>query len=283
MGYAHSVAIFVLFSILIGAPVQSSTVPVSSAVTENYPNITVVIGDKGSGKSTFIKFIAGDPAQLYSKPIKNNNGETVGFTFVDIDQKNGGKAPQSSLEVPQCTLESQTNSPICEFSGFEDNSRSQFMKKAKAIKFVFVVKYNSMLPGGDNKDFIKLAKSVTDMIKSIDKFTHGIFLVATRVDAEKADNDVVDNVVKYLENVRNEYSGSTQQNEKGLQQRKNIVKFVEALLETNAAGHRKIDFIRQPKQEGLISNIPSMQERKQSLLKLLQETKFVQYSSDDFN
>jgi len=73
-------------------------------LVEEYKNVILVLGTSGSGKSTFIQWMAGENVEVISKKI---NGE---FIIEDGNKRIGNSTTKSMTKFPELIVERQTNS-----------------------------------------------------------------------------------------------------------------------------------------------------------------------------
>lgn len=262
--------------------------------TSTHPNVVLVLGNSGVGKSTLVHYTIGDNSQLISTEIIDpETGEPTGdYSIKDTKQKIGNSAIYSHTKIPELMFDTKTNTSFYDCPGFEDNRNAKYdiagtyftkkiLDRAKKIKFVFVVNYASVIVNSDKQNFLSVAKHATDIVKNVDKFKNAISLIATKVNDEKSDQMVLRTIATYLSTAKRELlkklsdDGNNERNDTipNLIQEKNIIKFIDGLLVRDGnKSYTKIGFIRQPKQPGPLSDIEAMQKHKLSLLKLLHET-----------
>ncbi|KAF7989470.1 hypothetical protein HCN44_008144 [Aphidius gifuensis] len=253
-------------------------------------NIVLVLGNTGAGKSTFVQFMAGN--NLSSVAVLNSRGIKTGkYIIIDEHAKIGTSSVNSHTEVPDLVIDVKTNTSIYDCPGFSDTRDAEhdiagtyFIKKvtdiAKKIKFVFMVNYSSVQSGYDRTDFMRLLKHATNMIKNITKYQDSIAIVATKVDNNESNNEVITTITAFLEEVKQELIKKPDLNN-------NMIQFINALLTTNETEdqiYTKIGFFKKPNKAGLLSTMKTFQDNKKSLEKLLHNnTKFIEIdNSDDF-
>ncbi|GIY51975.1 uncharacterized protein CEXT_422351 [Caerostris extrusa] len=85
-------------------------------LTEDHRNVILIMGNTGSGKSTFTQWIAGDNSKLISKEVKADTGE-----FIIIDNNRISDSTIKSKTVfPELVVDSRTNAAYYDCPGFSD-------------------------------------------------------------------------------------------------------------------------------------------------------------------
>lgn len=155
-----------------------------------YKSISLVIGNTGAGKSTFLQWIAGDDNKLIAREIGNETGE---FIIEDGNIRIGNSTITSKTTFPELVVDYKTKAAYYDCPGFSDTrsvshdiAGTYFLKKltdhAERFKIIMTVGYPSVREGVDRQDIMKLMKHTTEFIKNIEKFQNSIALMVTKVD-----------------------------------------------------------------------------------------------------
>ncbi|CAL1269492.1 unnamed protein product [Larinioides sclopetarius] len=156
---------------------------------DNYKDLILILGNTGSGKSTFKQWLAGDNTKLISRETTKGTEEYI----IEDRERISDNTVKSKTIIPELVIDTKTNSAYYDCPGFSDThgasndiAHTYFIKKvidhSKSVKMVFVISHSSVRKGVDRQDFMKLVKHVTDLVKDIEKFRNSIAIVATKVD-----------------------------------------------------------------------------------------------------
>jgi len=115
-------------------------------ISDQYKNITLVLGNTGAGKTTFMQWIAGDNDKLIAKEVTKGSGEYI----IEDGNRIGSSTIKSKTVFPELVIHSETNTAFYDCPGFSDTrstskdiATTYFIKKltdhAEQIKMVFVV------------------------------------------------------------------------------------------------------------------------------------------------
>ncbi|CAL1285800.1 unnamed protein product [Larinioides sclopetarius] len=257
---------------------------------EKYKDVIMILGNTGSGKTTFIQWIAGDNSKLISKETEEGSGE-----YIIEGPGISNSTLKSETIFPELVIDAATNAAYYDCPGFSDTqgtsreiAETYFIKKVldflESLKMVFIINHSSVRKGVDRQDFMKLLRHVTDLVKDIKKFEHSIAMVATKVDNQyiKQGGDIVlvgdDKVIAAIAGFLQEVKQYLEDNLKlsnliDIEKRfyENAIKFVEILLEKQGQNYPRIGIFRRPDMPGPVSNIPLLQEGKQHIGKILHE------------
>lgn len=271
-------------------------------LSEQYKNVTLVLGNTGAGKSTFIQWMAGDNNKLVSKEVVEGTGE-----FIIEDGNRIGSSINSKTLFPERVVDSKTNAAYYDCPGFSDTrstsydiAATYFIKKladhAKNVKIVLVVGYPAVRKGVDRQDFVQLMRHATDLIKNIRKFRNSIAIAITKVDNQTVKRGKVFSLVpdeKIIETI----AGFLQEVKQGLEDKlkiaaianeekifcNNAIKLVNVLRTKNNKNYTRIGIFRRPDELGPLSNITLLQQGKKHIEKILyEELKFTKKSNNDF-
>ena len=142
---------------------------------EQNENLTLILGNTGAGKTTFLQWIAGDNSKL----IATEKSPGV-FNIEDGNRISTANLKSKTL-FPELVVYSRTNSAFYDCPGFMDTRGTShdiavtyFIKKvadhAKWLKLIFIVSYSSLEEGGSRDDFKNLLRHGTNLVKNIDKY-----------------------------------------------------------------------------------------------------------------
>src|SRR5277367_653677 len=184
---------------------------------DRHKNVTLILGNTGSGKTTFIQWIAGDNDKLIAKEVAQ--GEYI----IEDGNRIGTATIKSKTIFPELVLDQNTGAAYYDCPGFSDTrstsndiATSYFIKKvadhAENLRMVFVVSYPSVRKGVDRLDFMKLLRHSTDFIRDVDKFKTSIAMVVSKVENRNvkigknyslvSDENVIVGIAGFLQDVR---------------------------------------------------------------------------------
>lgn len=251
----------------------------------NDPNITLILGLSGAGKSTFTQYITGDNSNLKSVIKKDEcNRSTSFYLITDTTNKIGHGNLQSYTELPDLVVDPETNTSIYDCPGFSDTrdpfydiSGAYFIKqvtnRAKALKFVFVVRYSAVVTGASREEFKKLATHATEMIQNISKFKESIALIVTKIRDEISDEQRIVDIIDFLKEARSQLNP----NETSIQT------FIDILLTNYTSNdeiyYPRIGFMPKITHEGLLSEMEEVQIQRKELRNVIQN--HIKYTSFD--
>ncbi|XP_018011522.1 uncharacterized protein LOC108668780 [Hyalella azteca] len=272
-------------------------------LSERYRNITLILGNTGAGKSTFLQWFAGDNDKLIAKEIRAGTGEYL----IDDDDRIGNSTIKSKTIFPELVVHSEMDDAYYDCPGFSDTrsfsmeiATTYFIKKvadfAERVKLVFVVSYPSVRKGVDRQDFMKLLRHATDLINDIDKFRHSIAIMVTKVDnmlikvgsdySLVPDEVVIGTIGDFLEEVKQglvERLGGVSVHDERKKFYVQALKFVNTLLIKDGEQFLRIGMFRRPDGPGPLSNITLLQQGKEHVGKIVNENLvFVTTSAGDF-
>lgn len=268
---------------------------------DQYKDITIIIGNTGSGKSTFIQWIAGDNDKLIAKEVGKETGE-----FIIEDGFRIGSSTNSQTVFPELVIDSENNMAYYDCPGFSDTrstsydiATTYFIKKltdhAKNIRMVFTVSYPSVKKGVDRLDFIKSMRHATDLFKNIEKFQDSIAVVVTKVDNTYikkgrnftlvSDEKIIGNIADFLHEFKQTLEAKLLSDIPDKEQKfcKNAINLLNILLIRNNEGYARIGIFRRADEPGPISKSILLQEGKKYIKNILHENlKFTLKTNDDF-
>ncbi|KAF7990922.1 hypothetical protein HCN44_000727 [Aphidius gifuensis] len=242
----------------------------------NDPKIILLLGLSGAGKSTLAQYLFGNNSNLMAVAKKNFKCKATGdFYIEDTGKKIGHNTLLSHTELPDLVIDPETNTTIYDCPGFSDTrdpehdiSGAYFIKavsdKAKALKFIFVVNYNSITIGANRADFIILARHATNLIHNISKYNESIALVATKIKDDKPDDQRIIAIADYLQEVRDTLKESNEL--------PNVQSFIDIILTTSGPDNQdytKIGLMPKFNTAGRLNDSLVVQAYKKSLLTLI--------------
>ncbi|CAL1286289.1 unnamed protein product [Larinioides sclopetarius] len=270
---------------------------------DKHKDVILILGNTGSGKSTFTQLLAGDNTKMISKETNEGTGEYI----ITDNNRIGDTTLKSKTIFPELVIDARTNAAYYDCPGFSDTegtsydiATTYFIKKvvdfSESVKMVFTINHPSVRKGVDRQDFMKLVRHVTDLVKDIEKFKNSVAIVATKVDNQYIkqgknfilveDIKVVSAIADFLQEAKQYLENSSKQanlSEKENQFYKNAIKFVEVLLEKEGEIYPRIGIFRRPDEPGPVSDIPLLQKGKQDIETILyKKLGFTSKSNEDF-
>ncbi|XP_065208858.1 uncharacterized protein LOC135837491 [Planococcus citri] len=248
--------------------------------TPSVENVTLLMGNTGSGKSTLTQRIAGYDTNLVS--VK----EGLDFTISKLNNQTKNSYMTSATIFPELVHDNSTGAWYYDFPGFLDTrgmahdvTTSYFINKvidnAKRVKILVVVNYTSLTRSGTRDDFTNLLKHVTKFVKNFEQLKDGICLIVTKVPfPEFKDSKIIQNLVESIKAVK-----------EGLKTKANTsdeIKLIDVLLLQQEGVYSKIGISRTPNQAGILSEIPLLKENKRNLTAIIDKLSFVEKTSSDF-
>ncbi|XP_055924355.1 uncharacterized protein LOC129956479 [Argiope bruennichi] len=270
---------------------------------DKHKDVILILGNTGSGKSTFTQWVAGDNSKMISKETKEGTGEYI----IEDHNRIGDTTLKSKTIFPELVIDDKTNAVYYDCPGFSDTqgtshdiATTYFIKKvvdySESVKMVFTISHPSVRKGVDRQDFMKLLRHVTDLVKDIEKFKHSIAIVATKVDNQYVkqgknfilveDGLMIAAIADFLQEAKQYLQDSSKRpnlSEKNNRFYENAIKFVDILLEKEGEHYTKIGIFRRPDEPGPVSDIPLLQNGKQSIERIVYEKlSFTAKSNEDF-
>lgn len=285
---------------------------------DNYKNLILVLGNTGSGKSTFIQWIAGDDSKLFSTKVKsyvdfndasggenyednyNNGSDQIDPDDADYIIEDGNRIGSSIISktiFPELVIDNATDSAYYDCPGFSDTrsisfdiASSYFIKKltdhAENLKLIFTINYSSVTQGGDRLDFIRLLRHLSEFVLKIDKFKKSIAMVVTKVDKKDTRKQIIGRIVEYLHECIKDiqkYSSYHRTDASDRKFHKSALEFINVLLMKQGKNFARIGIFRKPSKPGPLSDNEDMQRAKKIIKKVMIENLvFSAKSNDDF-
>ncbi|GBO10552.1 hypothetical protein AVEN_71486-1 [Araneus ventricosus] len=266
-------------------------------------DVILILGNTGSGKSTFTQWVAGDNTKMISKETEEGTGEYI----IEDHNRIGNTTLKSKTIFPELVVDAKTNAAYYDFPGFSDTqgtshdiATTYFIKKvvdySESVKMVFTISHPSVRKGVDRQDFMKLMRHATDLVRDIKKFKKSIAIVATKVDNQYIkqdknfilveDDKVTAAIAHFLEEAKlylEDNSKLPNVSKKENRFYENAIKFVEVLLEKEGEKYTRIGIFRRPDMPGPVSDIPLLQEGKRDIERIVYETlNFTARNNEDF-
>jgi hypothetical protein len=254
-------------------------------LSERYKSVSLVLGNTGAGRSTFVQWIAGDIDKLIAKEEYESKGEYL----IECGNRIGNSTLQSMTIFPEFVVHPVTNTAFYDCPGFSDTrntskeiSAAYFIKKVtdyvEHVKLIFIVNHSSVSKAVDRQDFLKLLRHATDFIKDVDKYQRSIAIVVTKVDNMLIkigrsyqlvpDETVIGAIGYFLEGVK-QLLRERQKCISGEEKKfcTQALKFLNVLLSKNGEHYSRIGIFRRPYEPGPLSNISLLQEGKKRIEK----------------
>lgn len=261
-------------------------------------NVVLLLGNTGVGKSTLATLLT-NTTHLVSKGAP----ETGEFLLDDNHRISSDCTMESKTHIPELVIDSVNNLSYYDCPGFGDTrglkyelAQTYFIRRildyADSVKFVFVIDNGSVKKGGDRKNFPRLAKYATSIIKNVDKYTNGVALIITKVDNtvimdENEDGDVtyklVDDdtkkkaIVGYLDEIKKDLLRTPSiENEA-------MIKFIDIITVKKNDKYERIGLFRMPNKAGPVDKIPLLKGVTKKLVTIVDKNiDFIKSDMNDF-
>ncbi|GFT48415.1 uncharacterized protein NPIL_178081 [Nephila pilipes] len=265
--------------------------------------VSLVLGNTGSGKSTFTQWIAGDNNKLISVEVNEGTGEYI----IEDNNRIGNSTLQSKTIFPELVVDPTTNAAYYDCPGFSDTrsasndiATTYFIKKvvdyAESVKLIFIISYPSVRKGVNREDFMKLMRHATDLVKDVGKFKDSIAVVASKVDNQyvKKGNNLIlvedDKVIKAIADFlleAKEYSVERARHPDVTLTERNffesVKQIIDILLLKDKDQYSRIGIFRRPDEPGPLSNISLLSNGKKYVNNIIyNELNFTRKDSKDF-
>lgn len=270
---------------------------------DEYKSIVLTLGNTGSGKSTFIQWIAGDNSKLISTEVKEGTGEYI----IKDNDRIGDSTVNSKTVFPELVIENETNTAYYDCPGFNDTrspkydiATTYFIKKilnhAERVKIILIINHPSVKKGIDRQDFIRLLRHMTDLVKDGNKFRNSTAIVATKVDNHYVkressyvlveEDKIIEGIADFLQEVNKDLEKLTKHLEISENEKRfidNAIKFIDALLVKDGDHFTKIGIFRRPDEPGPLTYISLSQAGKKAIKEMLNESlSFTNKDNGDF-
>lgn len=233
----------------------------------NQENAILVVGNTGSGKSTFAHYVAGNLTQLRSVAT-DDDPYLADYLIEDLNDKisNSEMTTMSKTIFPELIVD-EDGDVWFDCPGFSDTRNTSFdivinhlilnvAKDIPNLKIVFVVNHASVTKGLDRIDFGKLIKHGAQFLKNVDRYNFSTALIVNKVSSFSPrgripETSILNSVAKFLINhlrqLEQEYGTECQQ------------KIIHSLLRKNSDGHyTQIGVVWRPTEPGSLDKIDSM-------------------------
>jgi energy-coupling factor transporter ATP-binding protein EcfA2 len=255
-------------------------------------DLILILGNTGTGKSTFLQWFAGDNSKLISKEIIEGSGE---FIIDDGNNKISTSTLTSKTLFPELVKNVEIGSEFYDCPGFSDTRSAShdiaityFIKKlcdyAENVKIVFVISYSSVSKGNDRHSFMHLLRHATDLIKDIEKFSKSIALVVTKVENRFVtskgvmslvdDVKIIEGIGKFIEAAKPEIESrksAADVSSKTLKFLENALKLCDIFVTKKNDQFTRIEIFRRPIESGPLSEVKLLQNGKQHNQKMISE------------
>lgn len=259
------------------------------------PEIILVIGNTGSGKSTLVHYVASDFSKIISKEPENPNSSD--FEIQDGLDLESGIVKLSTVSrtfVPEMIVDEEQN-VWYDCPGFHDTRNETIeiattflirsvIESASSVKLVLVVDYESVTKSHSRSDFDELLSRATELLKRVNKFENSVSLVVTKVPSFKlrgrqnieiSENSVKNTSAEFISEHRSVLLG------KGINEKKILL--IDALLLNSNNDYPRISVFWRPGDLGPFSNISKLTTGRHFIRKsILKNTIYTQIQTDDF-
>ncbi|PRD23846.1 UNVERIFIED_CONTAM: hypothetical protein NCL1_45309 [Trichonephila clavipes] len=268
-----------------------------------FKNVVMVLGNTGSGKSTFVQWIAGDNSKLVATEVAEKSGEFI----IEVNDRIGDSTIKSKTVFPELITDIDTDTAFYDCPGFSDTrstshdiATTYFIKTVldyvESIKLIFIINYPSVRKGVERQDFMKLVRHVTDLVKDVVKFRNSIALMVSKVDNQYFKKDgcftlvkndiIIGSIVIFLQEVKRDLKERARFQNAMVQEKEfsdSATKLIDALLEKEGDRYLKIGIFRRPGEPGLLSDIALLQKEKMHVKFILNEIlNFAKKKDNDF-
>lgn len=260
---------------------------------KSHRDVVLILGNTGSGKTTFTQFIAGDNNRMVSREVRKYTGE---FIISDFDNKiSSNSTITSKTTFPELFIDPETKIVYIDNPGFNDSrneaydiTAAYFIKKVfdsvQNVKIVLITSYPSVRKGVNRTDFLQLLEHVTVLLKDIDKYVDSIALVTTKVDNAFVmckgvpelipDYAIIENIADFVLEVRESLEQIYISEPKRLEDKafyKNAIKLLNALLTKKDSHYSRLGIFRRPNEPGIISQIQLLQNDKKKIINMVRQ------------
>ncbi|KAF0529168.1 hypothetical protein F8M41_012857 [Gigaspora margarita] len=227
---------------------------------QNHRDIILVLGNTGSGKSTFVQYL-NENKTLKSQPWGGS------FRIVGNDRIQGGFT--SKTIFPELFLEIKTL------------IMTVLVLRIREI----ILTVDSSLFFSSRNEFPNLVEHTSSFIKDMTKFKESILLILTKADIgiqkeKDYKKDIAMSLIEVKENSKEELKNPNVQNKK---LHEDTIKLVDALLVQKNDQYTNFQLFKKPKNEGYLHLIDSFEQERKDLVNILKEDiRFVVKNNDDF-
>lgn len=252
----------------------------------NNPNIILVIGTTGVGKSTLIHCITTDCSRLLSI---DNGVEYMVIDELDVGVGNITSTSVSRTLVPEAIIDS-TQNLWYDCPGFGDTRNETVeiattylikcvIENAKRVKIVLVVDFDSIVHGHNRDGFDRLLSRTTQLIKNTKTYENSFSMVITKVPSYKGHREIRDDNVKKSATVFMRAHRAILR-EKGSNAQK--IYLIDALLGQNTS-YPQISIFWRPGDEGYFNKIDKMMIGHQRIREsIMEHSSYTEMHKNDF-
>ncbi|XP_059468499.1 uncharacterized protein LOC132192518 [Neocloeon triangulifer] len=191
--------------------------------------VVILLGNTGTGKSTFSKFLRRDP----TLKIERNSGRR--WIFTDGEDKIGStKSHVSKTLFPNVDVDEQTGTQVVDCAGFQDTRSPEFdllagffnkkiLDSSERVKIVIVENIFNLQQNGNRDSFTRALQQTAGLIgANFDSFEGSLGIVATKVYGSDSDEDILFEIKAFLddtlEHLREENARAEKTDDKKKQQ-----------------------------------------------------------------
>ena len=181
----------------------------------NYRDVVLLIGNSGAGKTTIGLIVTTDCTTLESY---KSYGKYI-IRDVRKDGNVGGKIGTNTIVsktiFPELMVHPKNDVAFYDCPGFRDTRKRNasiefantlFYKKitdhARSLKVMMIVNHASLTPMATRDDFLNLLQSTLTLLKSTDKFTNSVGLVATKIGDRDDEEDIIDGIKQFMDGIK---------------------------------------------------------------------------------
>lgn len=171
------------------------------------PNIVLVTGMTGSGKSTLTHYVSGNYSKMISIEPSGVGSEYTIYDGLDPDVDHQDSSTVSRTFIPEMNVDEEQN-VLYDCPGFADTRNEtveiattflikSVIENAKNIKIVLIVNFESVTQGHDRQDLDNSLSRLSELIQNVKQFENSISIVITKVPSFYIRGK---NIVEVLEN-----------------------------------------------------------------------------------
>lgn len=252
----------------------------------NNPNIILVIGITGVGKSTLLHCIATDCSRILS--IENE----VEYSIIDELDDEAGNITSTSVSrtlLPKSIVDS-TQNVWYDCPGFGDTRNETVeiatayltkcvIENAKGVKIVLVVDFDSITRGHNRDGFDRLLSRTTQLIKHTENYENSFSLVITKVPPYNRRKEIPDVAIKKSAAAFMRDHRVTLQEKRSSGQK---ICIIDALLGQNMS-YPRISIFWRPDDQGYFNTIPKMMTGRQRIREsIIAHSSYTEIQKNDF-